>query len=261
MKKYILFLFAFISLIVFFEGCTPSAPSEEVEILPADRLVNRLEANRRKIRSFEGKGVIDIKTSEFDNSASFKVTLNKPDSVYMVVLGPFGIELAQILVTKNNFNFYDALNNTLYKGAVDNEVLKNIFRINLPLTDIVDAFVGSVNLTDKLYITPDYYEVEKSTYRLTYVDSVKNVSTEFRVDIRDLGITEYWIKDFRKLTLLEGKYSNFTIAENVAIPSDIVVRNPVLNQQIKISYKDIKVNQRGSSIKFIIPPDATVIEW
>ncbi|MCK7528610.1 MAG: DUF4292 domain-containing protein [Ignavibacteriales bacterium] len=89
-----------------------------------------------------------------DNSATFRVVLVKPDSIYLTILGPFGIELAQALVTKQKFTFYDAPQNTAYVGAVNSESLQSIFgRINLSFEDLVDASVGAGNLTQNLVQT------------------------------------------------------------------------------------------------------------
>jgi outer membrane biogenesis lipoprotein LolB len=70
-----------------FYGCVPSKPLDEVEILPSERLINKLEANRRKIKNFEGVGVLSIESEQYDNSASFRVVMQKPDSIYLTILG------------------------------------------------------------------------------------------------------------------------------------------------------------------------------
>ena len=194
MKKSAVVLFLFLDIfLLLISGCVPSKPTEEVEILSAERLVNKLEANRRRIKTFEGTGTLFVKSPQMDNKASFKITLVKPDSIYLSIMGPFGIQLAEALVTKDEFTFYDALQNTAYEGQVDEDVLKNIFRINLPFSDIIDAFVGSVNLTKHLYKMPTKYSVDYDKYVLTYVDSAKNKTSEYLVDIRQLGITNFKI--------------------------------------------------------------------
>ena len=78
-----LFIFSIQILIIafigFFYGCVPSKPLNEVEILPSERLINKLEANRRKINNFEGVGVLSIESEQYDNSANFMVVMQKPD--------------------------------------------------------------------------------------------------------------------------------------------------------------------------------------
>jgi len=46
------------------DGCVPSKPTDEVEILSSERLINKLEVNRRRIKSFEGNGTILVRNSQ-----------------------------------------------------------------------------------------------------------------------------------------------------------------------------------------------------
>lgn len=254
-------LFAVTVLIFLSEGCVPSKPIEEEELLPSERLINKLEANRRKIKNFEGVGVLEIESAQFNNSANFQIILQKPDSIYFSVLGPFGMELAQALITKDNYIFYDALQNTAYTGKSDDDVLKNIFKINLSFTDLLDAFIGSVNLTPNLYKQPTNYSVEGEQYVLTYADEGNELISVYKVDIRQLGITNYLLTSKDESINLEGNYSKFELIENVAIPFDIEILNKAQNQKVKIRYKNIYANSKGLKVKFEIPGDADIIEW
>jgi len=254
-------LFPLVVLILIVEGCVPSKPLEEVELLPSERLINKLEANRRKIKNFEGVGVFEIDSEQFRNSANFQIKMQKPDSVYFTVLGPFGIELAQALVTSDSYIFYDALQNTAYRGKANDDILQNIFRVNLSFSDLVDAFLGSVNLTPNLYKQPTDYSVEGDQYVLTYVDQEQKLTSIYRVDIRQLGITNYILTSKDDRINLEGKYSKFELIENVAVPFNIEVTNKVENQKVKIRYRNIFANSKGLSVKFELPQDADIIEW
>jgi len=248
-------------LVTLIESCAPSKPTDDIEILPADRLVNKLELNRRRIKSFEGNGTITIKSPEFNNSASFRVVMQKPDSIYLTVMGPFGIELAQILTTRSKFIFYETLSNTVYEGAISDDVLKTIFRINMPLGDLIDAFVGAVNFSERLYKEPTSYLVDYDKYILTYVDSAAFTQAKYIVDIRDLGVMNYLLTDSNNKTLFEGKYSSFKILEAVAVPYVIDIANPSGRQYVKIEYRTAAANKRNIKIDLQIPEDATRVKW
>lgn len=261
MKSAFKIVLTFLFLQIFFDGCVPSKPTDEIELLSSERLLNRLEANRRKIKNFQGMGTFQIESDLYDNSAYFQVKLQKPDSIYFTILGPFGIELAQALVTKDNFIFYDALKNIAYTGKADDDVLKNIFKINLSFSDLLDAFVGSVNLTSNLYKQPSSYDVVGEQYILTYVDRENGLTAVYKVDIRELGITNYTLRSDDNSIDLEGKYSDFELVENVAVPFNIEVINKAQKQKIKITYKDIAANEHGLKVKFELPDDTEIIKW
>lgn len=250
-----------IVFMLFINGCVPSKPVDDVEILPSERLINKLEANRRKIKNFEGVGVLSIESEQYDNSANFRVVMQKPDSIYLTILGPFGIELAQALVTKQNYIFYDALENKAYTGEISEDILRDIFKINLSFSDLMDAFVGSVNLTNNLYKQPDEYVVEYDKYILTYIDRNKKIKTTYKVDIRELSITDYRLIANDGLTDIEGQYSNFEILESVAVPFTIEIKNNIDEQKLHIDYRNIVANQRNVYIDFSFPDDAMVISW
>ena len=261
MRKISFIILILTNIIILINGCVPSQPTEEFELLPSERLTNKLEANRRKIKNFEGNGTIFVNTFSMDNSATFRIILEKPDSIYLTIMGPFGIELAQALVTKEKFTFYDALQNTAYVGSVNSNALQSIFRINLSFEDLLDAFIGSVNLTNNLYRAPDNYFVEDDRYVLTYLDSARTNKSIYKVDVRQLGITNYQLYGLDDNLMLEGRYSDFELLENVAVPYKISINNKVDDQKISIEYKKISVNKKNINIDFKLPDDVTIIKW
>jgi len=261
LRKYLIPILLFIEILpMVFNGCVPSKPTDDVELLPSERLINKLEVNRRRIRNFEGSGTLEVQTPNLNNSADFRVVIQKPDSIYLSIMGAFGIELAQILVTKDNFIFYDALENTAYEGTPSNDFLQDIFHIDLSFNDIMDAFVGSVNLTQNLYKLPDDYKVDYDQYVLTYNDSLMSTKTQYRVDIRQLGITKYTLWDKNGDVALQGKYSKFNIVQGVPIPYKIEVQRSQEGQLININYKKMDANDKEIYIDFSIPRDASIIK-
>ncbi|MGE5458609.1 MAG: DUF4292 domain-containing protein [Methanococcaceae archaeon] len=260
--KHLVFLFlVLVSLPMFFNGCVPSKPKEEVEVMPSERLIKKLEANRRKIKNFEGVGTLDINTSELNTNASFKISLQKPDSIYMEIYGPFGIDLAQTLVTDNNFSFYDAIHNILYKGRTNSDILKKIFKVNMTFADLMDAFVGAVNLTPRLSQEPKTYDINYDKYILTYVDSLSENKSRYTIDVKDLIISDFKLLTPNNDVVLESNYSKFKLINGNFVPYAIKVNQKAADQSINIEYRKIEINKKAVKIKLDIPEDAEVIQW
>jgi len=262
LKKLKALLLTFIIILLLgASGCAPTQIVREKASLSSERLIKKLEANRRKILNFEGTGTLIVNSNQLNTSASFKVTLIKPDSISLLIMGPFGIELAQTLVTKDDFKFYDVLRNTLFIGETNEYVLQNIFRINLPFSDLMDAFIGSVNLTKHLYKEPNKYTIIDDLYKLTYVDSSQKLITDYTIDMNKLGIVDYKLFEQTGDIILTGQYSKFKMIQNVAVPFEIDVQNRRENQQVKIHYKKVVTNSNNISISFNIPDDAKILRW
>jgi len=206
-RKYFYLLLSLILSIL--SACAPTKTIEKEKLISPDRLVIKLEANRRKIKSFAGSGVINVQNKELNAKSNFEVNLKKPDSLRVDFFGPFGIELAQAVISSNGFLFYDVINNKIYKGNLKDDVLQKILKVNLSLSDVIDALTGSVNLTDKLRKEPDKFEYENKFYKLTYVDSINSLEKIYLVKADDLSISESIIQNLKGEKLLEGKFSNF----------------------------------------------------
>jgi outer membrane lipoprotein-sorting protein len=245
---------------LFIESCVPSKPVYDEEVLPADRLVKKLEANRRKIKTFEGSGIINVESPELEAKATFEVYLKKPDSLKFVIYGPFGIDLAQALVTNSEFYFHDIMKNVVYKGRNDNNILNKIFHIDLSFNELIDAFAGAVNLTDKLRLEPDKFKLSEQEYSLIYVDSLTNKQSEYKIKIDNLAITNYKLYKMPNILMFEVIYSNFTTVSKVAIPYLTVVQNKISNQKVTIDYRNIEVNEKLTGLYLDIPTDAKVRE-
>ncbi|NJD23340.1 MAG: DUF4292 domain-containing protein [Melioribacter sp.] len=257
-------LFVFMTAILisqfYLNGCAPSTPVQLDRMISSDRLIKRLEANRRKIKSFVGSGSISIKTAELDAKSSFQVEIKKPDTVKVSFYGPFGIDLAFALITPQNFQFYDAINNIYYKGKVSPGVMKDILKINISFDELIDVATGSVNLTDKLRSEPDKFEAVDDLYKLTYIDSVSRKSSVYWVKSDELEIRRYQNNDSKGKNIVDAKYSDFLKVEENPIPKQTSLDDLLNNQKIKIEYRTIEVNKEIGKLKIDIPDDAKIIE-
>lgn len=258
-KSIVLFLFGILLLI----GCS-SAPKEGVsteKIIPATRLIKKLEGNRRKIKTFEGFGSINVKSEDFSGKTSFQILIKKPDSIKISIYGPFGIDIAHGVFSQNSFLFYDVLKNNAYFGNNSKDVLRKLLKIDLSFEELIDAFAGAVNLTEKLRTEPSNYEILEDIYNLTYVDKQNDIKNIYRISKDDLKILDYVITSLGNSEVLSAEYSNFKTFEEVPIPQSLLIRNKSKNQSVNIDYKKMNVNSELKSLSIKLPSDVNKIEW
>ena len=252
-----------ITLLLFgvFYGCAPSVTNLEEESLPYDRLVKKLEGNRRKIKTFIGTGVLNVESAELTAKGNFEVNIKKPDSIKISIYGPWGIDLAHALVTKKDFLFYDVMNNIVYKGEVSKPVLKEIFKVDLSFDELVDAFAGAVNLTDKLRLDPTDYDNRGEDYIMTYADSIKKVKSVYQISQKQLEIKKYGYYKFPENLVLQSTFTDFKTFEDVPLPYKVLIENKQNKQKISIEYRNISVNSEIEDMNLSIPSDAEILEW
>jgi len=253
-KKIIFLLFSF--TFIWAVGCTATKHIEEEQTISAERIVKRLEANRRKVKSFVGKGNIIVATKELNTKSSFQVEIKRPDSLKVSFFGPFGIDLAYSLISQKDFQFYDVINNKYYKGKVRPGIIKDLMKINIPYEELMDAVTGSVNLTSKLRIEPSVFPKEDGTFELLYPDSLNNSLSTIIIDAQNLRVLKFLISDLDGKLFYQADYDGFKKVEDVFLPFNININDKVNDQKLKIEYRNVELNKLTDKLKLDIPDDA-----
>jgi len=130
-------------VVVFLAGCA-SVPKPDLAGKTVNPEIVRqiVRGNYEKVRSMTGSGTISVETPEMAQSGSFELFLRKPDSVLVKIEGPFGISVGSILITRQEFVFYNSLENQLITGPVTSANLNRILRIKLTFDELLTLFTG-----------------------------------------------------------------------------------------------------------------------
>lgn len=247
-------------VIVLLSGC---ASTENIydrnTILPADRLVKKLESNRRKVKYFEGTGVLKINSAELVATSNFEVIVKKPDSIKISFYGPFGVDIAHVLIGKEEVKLYDVLQNNFYVSSKNNDFLYRLFKVNISFDELLNALIGSVDMTDRLLMEPDEYSAE-GKYRLAYIDKLHAKKSIYFVDLKTLALTKYYIEKFNGEKLLEANYSDFSENNKLFLPNKIMLVNKTDSQTLEVDYRKIKLNSSQRNLKFSIPRSTNIIK-
>jgi outer membrane lipoprotein-sorting protein len=260
-KKTSLGIIGGILLLAFLFGCVPSKPVYEEKTASFERLVKKIEANKRRIKTFYGVGSLGVFSKEENLTGNFEVYLKRPDSLKLVIYGPFGIDLAQVLITKNNFKFYDIMNNTLHTGKVNSDVLKKIIKMNISFDELYESLTGAMSFSNRLSSTPSILNNNNGFLELTYLDSLGNRKCMYNINSSDLTVNDYKVLTMTNREILVGIYKNYKVIDEIAIPQNTTLEYKENKQKLTIDYRTIEVNKVMESIDFTVPDDVKVIKW
>ena len=251
---------ALVSLVaVLLAGCAsvpkPDLAGKTVNPETVQRIVR---GNYEKVHSMTGSGTISVETPETAQSGSFELFLRKPDSVLVNIEGPFGISVGSILITREEFVFYNSLQNQLITGPVTSANLSRIFRVKLTFDELMTLFTGGSFLASDDAL-PDTVTVEESQYVLLYRNT--DGSRRYWLDPLSLLITRIQHLDPKGKLTLEERYEKFRTYGDASLPRFIRVTQHTSQRMIGVTFSSLAINTGGSPLVVDIPKNAERIRW
>lgn len=240
-------------------GCastgTVTVGSTSVSFGAATNHADRVQEN---LRSLTGDGTLHVETASFSHSGDFTLALRKPDSIQITVEGPFGIRVAQALITRNTFQAYSALENKLYVGPTSTENLRKALRLELGFDDILALFTGG-RVLDADRRLPDAAGIDGDDAFFVFRDS--EVSRRYVVDAASLAIRKFQLLDRNGIMTFEQTFSDFATVDGVIVPRVIRAIQHQRRQIVTLSYAELRPNAEGFRFEFSPPGNARRVEW
>ncbi|MEO8664953.1 MAG: DUF4292 domain-containing protein [Ignavibacteria bacterium] len=252
--RYIIILFA----CVFLYSCTASNETETKPDITFEVIKARVNANAQKLRSLDADGDISIESPTISSNGSVTVSINKPDSVFIKLEGPFGIDVANLLITRSNFVYYNVMDNRVIKGPSSPKNLGIIMRIKIEFDDIINAFSG------KFAIGNDTYDETKITSAgINYLVTLKkkDETLKYWINSEDFYVTRFGSYDNEGNTKIEISYENFYQKDDVYFPKKISITRPKEKQNIWLNYSKEEFNNNRLTFRLKIPKSAKQTNW
>ena len=263
MKMKIL-IFPLALILLTLAGCSTMKPLKKETFtkapLPVSRILRRVEAERRKIKTFRASGTIDFTGQRFSGKGEIEILIKKPDSLKILIFGPFGIELGEALVTHENFFFYDAFKNRLFKGRNSEKAIEKIFKIKYSFQELLDALTGYANLTNDLYKTPDSVERNGDWFSVKFVNKAEPTMRIFKIALDDYRVLLYSLVQGPNNLIVQNKFADFKRINNINVPHQVRITYRK-KSKVKLTYRSVKINEEIKSLKLDVPEDAKIIRW
>ncbi|MBV6479007.1 MAG: hypothetical protein HGGPFJEG_01768 [Ignavibacteria bacterium] len=251
--QYILFFL----LCIYYYSCTAS-DYEKTSDITFEELREKVNANSEKLYSLDADGEISIDSPELSNTGSITVSIIKPDSIYTKIEGPFGIDIADLLISRNDFIYYNANDNKVISGSSTPRNLKIIMKVNVSFDEIINAFSGKFTFkNDK------YDEVKITMDNNNYIVFIKSgkETRKYVIDNQNFYVRKIGTYDNEGNTLIEINYENFYFKDDIYFPKKISIIRPKEKQYIWLTYFNEEFNNNKMTYKLKIPKNAKRIKW
>lgn len=241
-------------------SCTASKTTPKITTsdMTFDELKGRVNDNSQKLQSLDADGEISIDSPELSNTGSITVSINKPDSVFTKLEGPFGIDVANLLVTRNNFIYYKPMDNKVIRGPSTGNYLSIILRIKIEFDDLVNAFSGKFTFNNDNYENVNVL-MEDNNYLviITSDDEVK----KYWIDPDNYYVSKIGTYDNNGNIKIEIVYEKFFEKDDIYFPQKIFITRPKEKQHIWLTYYSHTFNSNKLTYKLKIPKSAKQIDW
>jgi outer membrane lipoprotein-sorting protein len=219
--------------------------------------VERADNAYDRLQSLTADGTIRIETPSLSQSGDFELALRKPDTVQITVEGPFGIRVAQAMITRTSFQAYSALENKLYVAATTPENLQKALKIDLSFDDILALFTGG-RVLEADRRTPDASGADGGDAYFLFKDGDR--SRRYVVDPTTLALRKIQILDRQGIMTFEQAFSDQVAMGDITLPKTARATLPQKRQVITLRYDGFRPNPGDLRFSFSPPGNARRIE-
>lgn len=223
------------------------------EVTPV-KVGEAIASDSKKFQSFSSSGYGSFESKEGGYTLSFDLSCNMPSSAQIIIYGPFGVRVAEAVLTSDTIIVYNRMKNEAFLAKPTQDNVRNLLMISsgeIPLGEVLIGLIpfklnSSKNVTSKR---------DGKLYTFTYVtgDTVEKytVDAEF---MRIIGYEELINGD----AVLKIEYSNFSKVGGIYFPHSISFTDWHRGVYAKLFYKTITLNH-SHTMTIDLPPDAKKI--
>ncbi|MFP4368934.1 MAG: DUF4292 domain-containing protein [Candidatus Kapaibacterium sp.] len=237
-----------IFVIAFIAGCGSAKKTSE-SALPNLKL-------RDKIEFMEMDTELSINVPGLNNKASSRIYLAPGDSLASSVFGPFGIIIAKLFATTDEFLILNTLKSEAYKGRPDYSRIKQLTGMEIDFSLLSDILINKIPGEMKGFILVETLDDGSSLFKRVN----EGINAEFIIIDREKRFTQYQAKNSANELVVNIFYRNFKKAGDYELPYKIAINSPIENMEIVINIKQYTLDQKPEKpYSFEIPSNFKII--
>lgn len=219
-------------------------------------LVEQALSRKEQLLYVQVEADISITVNDVTNTANCLMQMAGRDSLSMEITGPFGISVARLFSDKEYFLFHDILQSRAIEGKPSREQLSEVTFMPLSFEDYASLFRAEPPGDARSFTLVDTFS---DSSKVLYKRSTDPLATEFVLCNKANGtIIEYQRKNKKGIVELSMKYDNYSMVNNIFMPSIVVLSSPSRGLSMKVSAQSIIVNSAiPTTMRFSLPSSIT----
>ena len=182
--------------------------------------------------------------------------------MFVRIEGPFGISIAQALITRHDFIYYNVQENKAILGPTTDINIGAVLRIKVSFDELLSGFSGGF-IFENSSIDSVTADSEKGLYTIK-TNSTPGIQ-KYYIDPSIYTVNKYNSFDGNNKSVVEVDYSNYfeenASGNTVYFPSSIKIRNPEKKQSVYVDYVNKSFNKQDLKFTIKIPKSAKVTKW
>ena len=182
----------------------------------------------------------------------------KPDRLRVDVMGPFNDAKAVVLAVEKSFQIYFVTENELMIGELSDEVIKDIFGVDLRVSDVHSSIFANPFLDENV----SDLEVESygDEWIIRRAATLAGYREEVSILARNVTVTRWRVMDSEGNTAQEITFSRYQEVGGILRPLKATIYRPADGTRISIESVSPEINLELAEKTFDLPvPDSTKI--
>ncbi|MFO7889556.1 MAG: DUF4292 domain-containing protein [bacterium] len=156
-------------IILVFSDCgIPFFSFNPAAVMSSQTLLNKIHRNVQTLENFQGKAKLRMLSDEFMFKGSIRISMKRPDSVWMKIEGPMGIDVASVRAGGKQMQYYIPSEKVLYTGSVERLSDLHLVPWNVEVSSIFQSFLGLIEPPHTMPDSSIVYSSQDDAYLLPY---------------------------------------------------------------------------------------------
>jgi hypothetical protein len=219
-------------------GCAGSIFSRKLlpEIAP-ELLLRQVREHANRLQTFQGRGIFTVASDEGAFQGEIRVAAKKPDSLWIKLEGPLGIDLVTARFAGGRFSYYSPWMKNAVRDSLSCLDFRQILPLGLDSLDVMTGLFGMPVLQDGMADSlrsvskgRKHYVLNFGTYESLWIEPKGPVITHW--EKRDQVGKTVWLYEAKQ----------FTTGDSVRIPRMVRFVESETREVI-LYYEEIRTNQ------------------